>query len=433
MALRVLFVYPLCPPRPQVYPGYHHGIGHLAAVLKARGHLPSLLATHTCRDEEVKKVLTREEPDIIAVTSTTAEFPLARQLIETILGWRRLPVFVGGVHATVAPEEVASIRGIRGLCRGEGEEGFVQVVDSLELGDLDETVPGFWFRSEGEWIRNPTGLPTPLTGLAFADREIFGYEQWARPFRKIIGAEFLAGRGCPFRCTYCCTPLYNDLYKPYPYPRRRPVEEVLSEVNTVLARYPSLHRVGFHDDIFTLDKGWLAAFCEQYPKVVGRPFWCNTRVGCVTAPEAEALRKAGCFRVHVAIEAGSPWLRKEILNRDISDEQILETFSFLKKAGLKRMAFNMLGLPFETEETIRQTIALNRKIRPDRVHVTLFQPYPGTALFRLCEEEELLEAGAVGDYYGEATRVKNASLENSVLYKYLRDFVSLVYSAEALV
>ena len=90
MALRVLFVYPLSEPRSQVYRGYHHGIGQLAAMLGTRGHCSSLFATHTCREEEVRGGLSRERPDIIAVTSTTAEFPLARDLIDTILRFRRL-------------------------------------------------------------------------------------------------------------------------------------------------------------------------------------------------------------------------------------------------------------------------------------------------------------------------------------------------------
>ncbi len=430
MALRVLFVYPLSLPRRQVYRGYHHGIGYLAAQLKARGHRPALFATEVCRDEEVKRVLDRQRPDVVAVTSTTSEFPLARALIEAILRYRRLPVFVGGVHATIAPEEVASIRGIRGLCRGEGEFGFVRVVDSLEKGTLARDVPGFWFREREGWVRNCLGPPTPLAGLPFPDREIFAYNRWARETRKIVGAEFMGSRGCPFRCTYCCNPLYADLYRPHATWRRRPVRELLAEVKEVLAGCPSLDRVGFHDDIFTLDKEWLADFCEQYPRYIGRPFWCNTRVGCITSQEAGMLRKAGCVRVHVAVETGDPRLRKEILNRDIPDEQILETFAFLRRAGLKTLAFNMLGVPQETEETIRKTIDLNRRIRPDWLHVTLFQPFPGTALFRLCKEEGLLAPRSPGDYYAEATIVKNPSLPEDVLYGYLRNFVSLVYASD---
>ncbi len=139
------------------------------------------------------------------------------------------------------------------------------------------------------------------------------------------------------------------------------------------------------------------------------------------------LRRAGCVRVHVAVESGNQRLREEVLNRRVSDEEILDTFFFLKKAGLKRMAFNMLGLPFETEDTIRETIALNRMIRPDRVHVTMFQPYPGTAIYRLCQEEGLLQAGEVGSYYDEKTLVNNPGLPPEVLFRYLRQFVSKVY------
>lgn len=424
--MHVLFVYPLPQPGPEVYPGFHHGIGHLSAVLKERGHTTSLFAASACDPEEVKAVLKERQPHVVAVTSTSPEFPLAKRLVRRILDWKPVPVFFGGVHATVAPEEVMSVEGVQGLCRGEGEYGFARVVDGLQEGRRETDVPGFWFRNENQWIKNPPGPITPLDDLPFPDRGIYRYEDWIRPFAKIIGAEFLGSRGCPFHCSYCCTPLYSELYKPRPYWRRRPVGDLLAEIRDVTDRYP-VPVVGFHDDIFTLDTPWLETFCSLYRQEVGKPFWCNTRVGCITEVQAGMLRKAGCFRVHVAVETGNPWLRREILNRSISDEEIVETFAFLKRAGIKRLAFNMLGLPFETEESILQTIALNRKIRPERVHVTLYQPYPGTALHELCRERGLLQPGPVSSYYSEATLVKNPDLPAEVLSRYLREFVPLVY------
>jgi len=217
------------------------------------------------------------------------------------------------------------------------------------------------------------------------------------------------------------------LYAPHRYWRHREVGDLLDEVKGVLKKYPA-EIVGFHDDIFTLNKEWLQEFCDRYPREVGKPFWCNTRVGCLTAEEARMLRRAGCIRIHVAVETGDPQLRRQVLGRDIPDEKILDTFAFLKEAGIKRLAFNILGLPRETEETIRQTIALNRKIRPDRVHVTMFQPYPGTALYKLCQSEGLLQKQEAGSYYEESAAVRNPDLPPETLFKYLRDFVSLVYS-----
>jgi anaerobic magnesium-protoporphyrin IX monomethyl ester cyclase len=428
MGLRVLFVYPLLPPGPEIYAGYHHGIGYLSAILRGRGHSTSLYATATCDPERIHGLLRQRDPQVVAITSTSADFPLARELAREILQCRQVPVYFGGPHATFAPEEILAVEGVRGLCRGEGEFGFARLVDSLERGERDTAVPGFWFRECGQVVRNPPGRPVLLAGLPFPDREVFGYAEWVRPFEKIMGAEFLGSRGCPFRCSYCSTPLYADLYRPEAYWRRRPVGDLLTEVKEVLVRYPA-STVGFHDDIFTLDNGWLSEFCERYPEEVGVPFWCNTRVGCVTGEQAAALRRAGCFRVHVAVETGSPKLRSDVLNRGIADEEIIETFALLKRAGIKRLAFNMLGLPHETEETIRQTIALNRRIRPDRVHVTLFQPYPGSPLYDRCREEGLLQPGPAGDYYRDATRLRNPDLPPEILRRYLRDFVSLVYAS----
>ncbi len=426
MGLNVLFVYPLPPPGPEVYPGFHHGIGSLSAVLKRHGHSTSLLAASACDPARVRSLLDDRQPDLVAVTSTSAEFPLARSLAGEIMKWRRVPLYFGGVHATAAPEEVTAVDGVQGICRGEGEQGLQLIVNGLEQGRQETGVPGFWIQKGEQWVRNPPGRITPLEDLPFPDREIFEYGEWIRPFSKIIGAEFLGSRGCPFRCSYCCTPLYSRLYAPETYWRRRAVEDLVSEVQNVTARYPT-EIVGFHDDVFTLDGEWLEAFCHQYPEAVGKPFWCNTRVGCITEEQAGMLRRAGCVRIHVAVETGSPRLRREILGRNISDEEILETFDLLKRAGIKRLAFNMLGIPHETEETIRRTIALNRRIRPDRVHVTLFQPYPGTPLYDRCRKEGLLAQGAVSSYYDPATLVKNPGLPSTVLFRYLREFVPLVY------
>ena len=103
MGLKVLFIYPLSRPGHAVYPGYHQGLGYLSSVLKDHGHATALYAAHTCEPPVLKEALVKEAPDIVAITSTTTEFPLAGAFAETIPELKPLPVFFGGVHATVAP------------------------------------------------------------------------------------------------------------------------------------------------------------------------------------------------------------------------------------------------------------------------------------------------------------------------------------------
>ena len=424
--MNVLFMYPLCKPARQIYVGYHHGIGYLSALLRQRGHRTYLYAAHEASSKEIADTLRRNSIDLVAVTSSSAEFGLAKAFIAEVLRTKPVPVFVGGPHATLAPEEVAAVEGVTGLCRGEAEEGFPTIVDSLHRGRLAMDAPGFWLRDGSDWIKNPAGAPLPLESLPFPDREIFDYAAMLEAHPRIVGAEFLAGRGCPFSCTYCSLPALRKVHAPHTVLRRRPVGHLIAEIEQVCRRY-RVETVGFHDDIFTLDTEWLAAFCERYKAVIGKPFWCNTRVGCIGEQEALLLKRAGCVRVHVAVESGSQLIREKVLNRAITNEQIVATFACLKKAGLKTLAFNMIGLPFETEENIRETIALNRKIRPDRIHLTMFRPFPGTPLYGLCNEMGWIRTSAQLSYYEDQPTLEQPQLSRDTLLSYYRSFLRMVY------
>ncbi len=424
--MNVLFIYPLCKPAKAIYTGYHHGIGYLSALLKKRGHKTYLYASHEARPEDIANLLCSHNIDVVGVTSSSANFHLATSLIREVLRVRNLPVFVGGIHATLAPEEVAAIEGITGLCRGEAEEGFTRVVDSLAAGALVTDVPGFWFKKDSTWIKNPPGAPTSLEELPFPDRDIFDYSRILTAHAKIIGAEFLAGRGCPYSCTYCSLPSLRRLYTPYSFIRRRSVESLMAEIELVTTDY-RVEMLGFHDDIFTLDKGWLVSFCSVYASRVRIPFWCNTRVGCITEEDARMLKEAGCVRVHMAIESGSERIREEVLNRRISNEAIIATFAFVRKAGLKTLAFNMIGLPFETEQTMLETIALNRRIRPDWIHLTMFRPFPGTPLYDICQQHGWIRNVADAHYYQDEPSLEQPQLPREMLLHYYRHFVKMVY------
>jgi radical SAM superfamily enzyme YgiQ (UPF0313 family) len=75
------------------------------------------------------------------------------------------------------------------------------------------------------------------------------------------------------------------------------------------------------------------------------------------------------------------------MKRNISREKIKGAFNMVKKAGLKVWAFNMIGLPGETPETIKETIELNREIKPDSIFCSIFYPFRATELYDLCKKE----------------------------------------------
>lgn len=446
--MRVLILNPVPSENKKVYVGYNHGIGYLSAVAKANGHETSLV-TLSARDEGLLRDVERLAPDVVALTGTSAQWPLAAWAAgEIARAFPETPIIAGGVHSTVATEEVISTSGVWAACRGEGEAALVEMLSRLEFGEWEDT-PGFWTRPQvvgglgptpivepgtqaaaatGEIVRNAQAKLVDLAALPHPDRAIYDYQAILDRNRNNVGAEFMASRGCPFTCSYCINPVMSELTcGDWRRVRYRTVEDVVGEIEEVLARYSGVKIVGFHDDIFGLDKAWLREFAQSYAKRVGLPFWCNERVGTFDEDDVRVLKDAGCFRVHMGIESADDTLRRDILGRDISSEEIESGFALLKKHGLRTVAFNMIGIPYETEETVKATIELNRRIKPDWLVVSIFSPFPGTRLRDLAREKGWLTEGLPDSYYDAAWALDQPSISRERLIYFYEHFVELVY------
>jgi anaerobic magnesium-protoporphyrin IX monomethyl ester cyclase len=103
------------------------------------------------------------------------------------------------------------------------------------------------------------------------------------------------------------------------------------------------------------------------------------------------LKEMGCKVVKMGVEAGTPHIRNQVLNRNISDEVLLESFALARKYGLKPQAFNMIGLPTETIDDMVCTARLNAKLRAYIVWYSTFMPYPGTGLWDFCVKNDLMD------------------------------------------
>ncbi|MGR3309302.1 MAG: B12-binding domain-containing radical SAM protein, partial [Candidatus Brocadiales bacterium] len=161
------------------------------------------------------------------------------------------------------------------------------------------------------------------------------------------------------------------------------VDEVLSEIDYLLGRYKNIRMFIFDDDLFTQDKRYLKEFCEKYPKHTALPFVVNAHVKAFDEERASALKQAGCAIVKFGLESGSDRIRREILNRPMSNDDIIRAFQCAQKYDLHTSAFVMFGLPHETKEDIMATIKLLGVIKPGRFRWSIFFPFPGTASYEI--------------------------------------------------
>ncbi|MFH0811470.1 MAG: radical SAM protein, partial [Pseudomonadota bacterium] len=365
------------------------GVASISSVLKEAGHETALLFIQEAVDRDaLLKRVEEEGPDLIGFTTLTNQWSYIKQYTGWIKQQFRLPIIHGGIHATVASDEVLSNDEVDMICVGEGEFPMLELLERLKQGKSYQDVPNLWIKkSDGSIIRNPLRpLIQDLDKLPFPDREICNYRQLLleNPFEATL---LMAGRGCPFKCTYCVNNAFHHLYRDLgKYVRLRTPERVLEEIRFLRDTY-GIKELFIYDDTFTYNHKWLTHFCDLYRKKIGLPFAVNLRVDTVNDHILRMLKEAGCYLIVAGIESGSERIRREIMGRKITNEQIIRVFKVADELGIKTWTNNMIGLPTETPAEAEETIELNRIIRPNHAQIFVFYPFPGTALYDVCKRE----------------------------------------------
>jgi len=138
------------------------------------------------------------------------------------------------------------------------------------------------------------------------------------------------------------------------------------------------------------------------------------------------LAEAGCQEARIGVEQGNENLRRTILHRNMSNSEIVNTFAAIRRAGIKTFSYNMAGVPGETEEIIAETIELNRQIHPDKLHVSIFRPYPGTELYDLCMAKHYMTAETIESYLQPIASLELPTISKRNIEYYFRIFRTAV-------
>jgi radical SAM superfamily enzyme YgiQ (UPF0313 family) len=409
--MRVLFVY----PNLNTQMGFNQGLAMISAFLKRAGHETRLVNLN----ENLPPVPTREEilaeirawnPGVLAASTLSQQYAEARDLV----AWLRNrydelgetpPVFVvGGVHPSMVPEQVMGDGVWDHVAVGECEDAMVDLVERIDGGDAEliSSCSNFlsWKsnarprhyseRTSDNWKRNPVRPFPNISIMPMADYELFDTQRILDS--KNGWAGLITSRGCPYRCTYCLNHEVIDTYRAdlkapvreLNFFRFRHPEEVLDEMRFLLNRYERVNTFIMDDDLFTQNVEHAVNFCKAYEESeINVPFVVNAHVKQLDERVANALKSAGCTILKMGIESGSPRVRKEVLQRPMSDNDIFETVRLAETAGLHSSGFVMVGLPGETHEERWETVDLLARLEIGRFRSSMFYPFPGTGAFKL--------------------------------------------------
>lgn len=384
------------------------GAMSIAGVLKKSGHQVELLRVRKEPPEAITNKVASLKPEILAYSIMTGEhkyYIMLNRLIRKKVD--SFSVF-GGAHPTFFPEMINS-EGVDAVCIGEGEHAMLELAENLKLGQSITGIKNLWVKRGHEIFKNEVrDVIANLDDLPFPDRDfIYKDDQFLRNNKIKL---FLSGRGCPFKCTYCFNDQYNSIYKDKGQViRRKSVGYFIEEIKRVRSNYP-LEFVWINDDTFTLaPKEWLFEFAKDFKKKINLPFNCNVRANFVDAETIRSLREAGLHSVCMGIECADEEISRNILKRNLTNNQTLEAMRILKENNVKVATLNLNALP--VQEPLKadfETYRLNIKYKPSLAISSLLFPYPKTPIAEFSIKNNFYH----GDYDNVPTSNKTESVFN---------------------
>ncbi len=296
---------------------------------------------------------------------------------------------VGAHVATLPGPSLEASSAVDFVARHEFDYTLREVAQGLPLADIDGIS---WRAKDGTAIHNrDRALIHDMDALPFVapvyQRDLV-IEDYFIGYLKHPYVSFYTGRGCRSKCSFCLWPqtIGGHVY------RTRSAASVLNEVAMMKEMFPQVREFFFDDDTFTDDRPRAIEIAKGLGRL-GVTWSCNAKAN-VPYDTLAAMRDGGLRLLLVGYETGV----QQILNniRKGTRIDIARRFSAdCRKLGVTIHGTFILGLPGETRETIRDTIAFAKDINPHTIQVSLAAPYPGTELFRQAAANGWLRDGGL--------------------------------------
>jgi radical SAM superfamily enzyme YgiQ (UPF0313 family) len=338
---------------------------------------------------EIEEDVAAIQPDVVGISSLFT--PYYREVLEVAARVKRrlrVPVVIGGSHATAVPESLLASPYVDYVIRGEGERPIVEVLRFLRNEIRIEDVANLSYKEDGGFRCNPMREAYPLDELPIpdlSDFELYDYKFAGKPM-----AFMLTSRSCPHKCSFCS--VHTTFGHDY---RRRSLASVLEEIEL---RYRQGYRViDFEDDNLTYYKNtfkelcrrWIARFpnCEM-------EFVAMNGISYLSLDDEllELMYRAGFSHLNLALVSSDKTVR-ETTKRPHTLEKYLKVVSKAHELGFRIVSYQILGLPNESLDSMIQTLAFNARL-PVLLGASPFYQTPDAPIARGLKltEQDLVKA-----------------------------------------
>ena len=251
------------------------------------------------------------------------------------------------------------------------EDAFVKTGDESPYA----TILGLAWRDGDEIVINPDRPFIPdLNDLPLPRHDLLPLEKQIMPMIKGPFTFIVTSRGCPAGCKYCIKHVtYQNSV------RVRSGENILAELQQLADL--GITNIHMYADLFTVNRDHVMETCQAIIDSGLKIRWtCNSRVDYVDEELLAMMGKAGCWLISWGIESANELVLKRA-RKGYKKEQAFKALQWAHAAGIKNWGYFIIGLPGETEESIKETIAYSKELPLDIALFHIAAPYPGTPFF----------------------------------------------------
>ncbi len=415
--MKILFVYPM-------WTGSYTGIAKyfarksggtypplnlalLAAIAEKQGHQAEIIDAEVERiqqDDLINTVLKRGA-DLIVFTGMSPFFHISKDIATSLKDkGEEASICIGGPHITIMEEQAFDKAFDYGFI-GDGEESWDKFLSAISKDESLDSVPGLLRRSGEQVLKNEKMssnnnldvYPRPAYHLLNMHKYALGTLRGRLKFASIQTV-----RGCPWQCIFCASDKLETTKI-----SKRSIKSVMDEIEFLVNTYGTKHFM-IVDDVLTLQRTRTVEFCEAIlERKLGITFEGSTRANLLDDDLVALMAKAGLIRLSFGLETVDEDMRIT-MNKKVPLDAYREANALLNKYDIEALNSVMIGLPGESVQNVRKTLAFLRDSKDvKQANFAIAVPYPGTEFHRMSVSGEN-GVELISDDFSEYKRYGNA-------------------------